>query len=348
MNKINRRKFVKYSLVSAIGAAGLYSGLTLLDTLKIGEKPVFERTVFSLGTDVSIKIFGKYSKDLPQTADLAFREIELIDDLMSVFKQNSDITRLNINAGRKEMSVDQRVIDVIVFSKLISEKSSGVFDLTVLPLLELYGLRGSSSGEDISLRSKILLSDIDYRRLEFDKDRAVAAISSERTRIDLGGIAKGYAVDRAASILKNRGIEKAVINAGGDIYAIGAPDNSEGWPIGIQHPLHENRIAAKIYIKDQSIATSGNYEKSVIIDNKKYGHLVDPKYGFMETSLLSSTVIAPAAMTSDALSTTSFLMNRNDGKSFVDDYQDCGSVFISKPADELEITFSQSVKIEKV
>jgi thiamine biosynthesis lipoprotein len=147
--------------------------------------------------------------------------------------------------------------------------------------------------------------------------------------MDLGGVAKGYAVDRAVQALRSHGIERALVNAGGDIYAMGTPEDEEGWRIGIQHPCDPRKLAAAFRVRDQAVATSGNYENAVSVNGERIGHLFDPHSGRPANPILSATVVAPSAMEADALATASFLMAEKDSRSFVNSHPRTAALLIA-------------------
>ncbi len=239
-------------------------------------------------------------------------------------------------AGSKNLTVDPLVCEVVEAAKLMGDRSDGVFDITILPLLKAYGFRNNRSNlTRIPEPEQVaeLLSKINYRQIFVDNEKQLIGLESSGAQIDLGGIAKGYAVDRAVYILRSHGIQKAIINAGGDIFAIGAPNGEEGWHIGIQHPQYPEKLAATVHIRDKAIATSGNYENFIRVNGRRYGQLFDPRTGNPSNPMLSATIVASTSMEADALSTTAFLKGQQSGYLFVQYQKNAESIFITKQSD---------------
>jgi thiamine biosynthesis lipoprotein len=197
--------------------------------------------------------------------------------------------------------------------------------------LKLYGLRDNKLVVPNRKALDATLALIDYRQINIDPEMNRIGLSKKGSAADLGGIAKGYAVDRAIAMLKNHGVERAVVNAGGEIYALGAPRDQAGWEIGIQHPARPQTLAGRITVTNRAVSTSGNYEwrwahrQDV---KKNFGHLVDATTGHMTEPVLSATIIADSTMKADALSTAVFLMGREKAEKFIASQKDVGGALI--------------------
>jgi thiamine biosynthesis lipoprotein len=165
--------------------------------------------------------------------------------------------------------------------------------------------------------------------------------------LDLGGIAKGYAVDRALAVLKSKGVSSAIIDAGGNFYAMGKPRNRECWVSGIRHPIRRDQIIARLAVTDCGVATSGNYERFVEIDGKKYCHIIDPRTGWPVEGMLSVTIVAETATAADALSTTVFVLGKEDGMDLIERLPGVeGMLLVQKPdsLEEFSILISSDLK----
>lgn len=293
------------------------------------EGELYRKTIVSMGTFVTISMSEKDAHECLPAINQALAEFRTVETLMSTFDPGSEIASVNRCAGERSVRVDARICEVVDAAKQMAARSDGLFDLTVLPLLKAYGFRDESPrvpdpGELAEARSRV-----DYRRVFVDRRACEVGIESRHTSIDLGGIAKGYAVDRAVDILRSNGVRNAVIDAGGDILAMGAPAETDGWEIGIQHPLHVDRLAARIRLRDQAIATSGNYERHVSVGMARYGHILDPRTGYPSETMLSASVIAPTALEADALSTMAFLLGRNRSIGLITEPEGARGVFIT-------------------
>lgn len=252
-----------------------------------------------LGTKCSIIAYGGNPK---KAIDAAFSEIERMDTLFSDWREDSILSRLNREGYLKETKETKEVIALIKRAVFFSEISGGCFDPTVGPLMKLWGFRGVEGRIPSSKEIKNTLSYIGYKNIVVEKD----GIRLLRGKLDLGGIAKGYAVDRATYILKKHRIKKALIDAGGNIYGFG-----KTWNIGIQDPRNKANLIGYLKIKDKGVASSGDYERFYIIDGKRYSHIMDPRTGYPKQGVMATTIIANDATTADGLSTVLFVMGKD-------------------------------------
>jgi len=337
-NQFNRRDFLKYSLSFAAGGATI---AILNPYLKIGDRIVtllnpglekpFKKSFLSMGTYVDIAIYDQNLKgNAAYILAKAEEEILAIAHLMSSFSGTSDLAKINRSAGNDHVVVDGQLCEVFQAAKEIGQATGGIFDPTILPLLNLYGLRDDHPVIPDRKALEATLALIDYRQININHNTNHVGLSKRGSAADLGGIAKGYAVDRAVATLRNHGVDRAVINAGGEIYALGAPKDQAGWEIGIQHPTRPRELAGRIIVANKAIATSGNYEWRAQSKNtnKKFGHLIDPSTGDMTEPMLSATVVTDSTMKADALSTAVFLMGYGKAEEFIASQKNVGGALI--------------------
>jgi len=226
--------------------------------------------------------------------------------LMNVHQQNSEVGALNREGYYEEVSDDTR--HVIQRANYFSERFEGAFDITVLPLLELWKESVSKSGIPMDSEINQRLELVDYRKI-FVEGRNIR-FSKRGMGITLAGVAKGYAVDKAIEAIVRCNIRHALVNAGGDIRAIGGKDDNVPWRIAIRDPRDKNRIVTTLELCDQAIATSGTYRRSL-------GDILNPKVGRPAQGVLSSTVIARTAMDADMLATCMFVLGAEKGKELI-------------------------------
>ena len=286
------------------------------------------RAHYQMGTIFEISAYGK-EEDTRRTAaaiEEAFAEIRQADQMMSDYRADSDLTRLNQNGGTGFVPVPAELYDLLQESVKYSRLTGGAFDVTSGPLVTAWHRATGQKRllSDTELRR--LLSLVGDSRLLFDDEQQAVRFDRPGVRVDLGAIAKGWAVDRAAAVLRRRGIERALISAGtSTLYAIGSPPSQQAWEIGIRHPLSEDvneaanqdegKILATVALRDEALSTSASYEKYIEIQGKKYSHLLDPRSGIPAEGMLSATVIAPTAAESDALSTGVFILGTEQAAS---------------------------------
>lgn len=270
------------------------------------EKP-FTKDTFVMGTVANVTIHGKSEEEAETIATAAFRELHSIESNLSTWKERSELSRLNRDSNGKPLLASWELYILADSSLYFSERTFGAFDITTRPLVKLWGFLGGTptlpSDADIEEALKFVGSD----KITLSKKVPRIALSPG-AQIDLAGIAKGYAVDRCADILKDHGVTSALINLGGNIYAIGAPPGKDGWTIGIRNPIDTGKLIGSFMLKNEAVATSGNYENFVEIDGKRYGHIIDPRTGRPVEHVLSVMVIASTALAADALSTGFFVL----------------------------------------
>ncbi len=265
----------------------------------------------SMGTVVEITLIGDEGGTANQAALRAFQEIKRIETLMSPWLDSSDVTRINRSAGKEWVKVSPETMEVIKKAQEISELSEGGFDITVGPLSELWRKAREKKSSPSVEHVKGKLDLVNFKNIEIDPGGKVL-LKKKGMAIDLGGIAKGYAVDRAFEILISFGYKNMIVNAGGDLRA-GGLKNNQPWSIGIQHPRDSKKILARISASDTAVATSGDYEKFFLDQGKRYHHIFNPKDGFPTNGYRSVTILCKDGMTADALATAVFVSGPEKG-----------------------------------
>ena len=260
----------------------------------------------ALGTFVTVTVIHPDISEGISAVRAAFDAVHRIHHLMNVHKQNSEVGALNREGYYEEVSDDTR--HVIQRANYFSERFEGAFDITVLPLLELWKENVSKSGIPMDSEINQRLELVDYRKI-FVEGRNIR-FSKRGMGITLAGVAKGYAVDKAVEAIVRCNIRHALVNAGGDIRAIGGKDDNVPWRIAIRDPRDKNRIVTTLELCDQAIATSGTYRRS-------FGDILNPKVGRPAQGVLSSTVIARTAMDADILATCMFVLGAEKGKELI-------------------------------
>lgn len=307
--------------------------LALLFFTRCGPEIVFEETRFALGTYVTIKAWGEPDSLLKGAVNAAFREIDRIDSLSSIFSTRSAVYQLN----QEGKIVSAELAGLIQKALEVSAKSEGAFDPTVMPLIQIWGFYDSTGHERKVPSEKGIeevLKFVDYRMIEIEAD--TIRLDLKRAKgVDLSGIAKGYAVDRAVGILREQGVEKGIVDAGGDIFCIGHKRN--GWVIGIRNPRSDNpnETIGVISVDSGAIATSGDYENFFELDGVRYHHLIDPATGMPARGAISATIIAPTATQADAWATALFVMGEK-GIAILDSLDDLEGMIVLKDGEVIK------------
>lgn len=246
--------------------------------------------------------------------DAAVAEIQRIEKLLTTFKDDSDTNRINSKAGIGPVKVEKEVVELIIRCLKISEITQGSFDISYGSIdKRLWNFDQSMTSLPDAATAKKSVRLINYKNVIVSKKDSTVFLKEKGMRIGFGGIGKGYAAEKAKNILQGMGIQSGIVNAAGDLSAWGLQANGEPWTIGIADPDVKHHPFSCLNITDTAIATSGNYEKNVVIDGKKYSHTIDPKTGFPVSGIKSVTIVAPNAELADALATPVMVMGITAG-----------------------------------
>jgi thiamine biosynthesis lipoprotein len=269
----------------------------------------YEATRLSMASVYAIEAYGPDAERLPGIVSEAFDEVDRIDRLMSHYKADSALSRLNRSAAQQPVSVEPELFDLIAEAMRHSRDSNGAFDITVGPLMKAWGFFRDEGRIPSPEALAAARRHVGYAHVQLRRESHSIAFDAEGVELDLGGIAKGYAVDRAATVLRQRGVPAALISAGGSsIYAIGAPPAQDGWEVAIQDPLDSRKMARTVRISDRAVSVSGRGEKSFESDGVTYSHIMDPRTGVPVQGMLSVTVLTTTATAGDALDNALFVL----------------------------------------
>lgn len=264
---------------------------------------------FLMGTIFEITARHSNIAQSREAMQFAFEEIVRIDNLLSSYIEGSEISKINRNAGLERVIVSSETFEILRRAMKYSHNSNGAFDVSVGPLIRLWGF---NHDEEVQFpeKSKIdsLLYFVDFRNIILNEKENSVFLQKKGMELDLGGIAKGYAVDQAAQILKRYGINHFIINGGGDIFVAGVKQENKKWVIGVQHPRNLNNMIATMQLSNFAVATSGDYQRFKIINEQRYHHILNPKTGYPANNYQSVTVLAPTAEEADFFATSIFLV----------------------------------------
>jgi thiamine biosynthesis lipoprotein len=258
-----------------------------------------------MGTSVVAEVWSTDADKAHRGIAAVMREMHRIDDLMSPFKADSELSLVNHEAADHPVKISRELFNLIDRSLYFSRISGGAFDITFSSVGYMYDYREGIAPTDAEIKKA--LPGINYRHLMLDRGASTIKFQREGTRIDLGGIAKGYAVDNCIAILSKMGFRQALVTAGGDSRILG-DKHGKPWMTGIRDPRRKDASAVVIPLSNTAISTSGDYERYFIRDGVRYHHILNPKTGKSVRGTRSATVIGPDATTTDALSTTLFVL----------------------------------------
>ena len=261
-----------------------------------------EESVDAMGTTFSVVTYGPDRFKMQASVELAFDEVRRLDQLLSNYRPSSEWSEVNRYAADRPVKVSRELLDLLAACVRYSEVSEGAFDITVGPLMRVWGFYKGSGRFPHRAEIKGALARVGYRNIELNRGNQTVSFRKRGVEMDPGGIGKGYAVDRMVETLKQNGITSALITAGSSsIYGLGIPDGEpRGWHVMIRHPKNANETAAEVFLRNESMSTSGNYEKFFRVRNTMYSHIMDPRSGYPAQGTISVSVIAPKTLDSEA------------------------------------------------
>lgn len=292
------------------------------------EANILQQSRIIMGTNVEIIVSHTDPRQAMIGIAEAFQEIEKVDRLMSTYHQDSEVSELNRQAGQKACRVSADTLAVIERAIYFSHLSRGAFDITIAPLSRLWDIKLQKIPAAESIKKAI--RKIGYQKIKIKSASSEVFLSAPGMAIDLGAIAKGYAVDKACAALAKRGLVNYLVNAGGDLRGQGEKGKSQPWVIGLKHPRLKDELIAKIHLSAAALATSGDYEKFFIKNGERYHHLLDPFTGQPAQKCQSVTIMAPCAMDADALATTLFILGPDQGFALIAKLPDIHALIVDR------------------
>ncbi|HPT34560.1 MAG TPA: FAD:protein FMN transferase [Bacillota bacterium] len=271
-----------------------------------------------MGTDVRLEFQCPSYQKAQQIKEQVFAEREELERIFSSRLEESELARVNGRAGQAPVKVKPELLQVVEQALYGSELTGGAFDPTVAPLLECWGFLDGQYNVPSPAELREALELVDYRLVKLDLEQETIFLEREGMALDLGGIAKGYIIDRALDILAENGIKHGFINAGGDIGILGGKPDGTPWRIGVRHPRDAEELVAVLNLSSGAVVTSGDYQRFFERGGQRYHHIIDPESGQPARQLISVTVTAPTAMQADMLSTAIFVLGPERGLKLVE------------------------------
>ena len=271
-----------------------------------------EKSTDAMGATFSVALYGTDGASMEAAADAALAEAHRLDALLSNYKPDSEWSLVNRTAAGKPVKVSAELFQLIAACQEYSRESEGSFDITVGPLMKIWGFYKGSGHLAPQSEVETALGKIGYRHVHLDAATQSIWFDIQGVELDPGGIGKGYAVDRMVEVLKREGVTRALV-AGSDssIYGLGTPpDEPRGWEVSIRDPRNSRRSVTQVYLKDMSLSTSGSYEKFFHADGRTYSHLMDPRTGYPAQGTVSVSVVAKRTIDSEAWAKPYFVNGR--------------------------------------
>ena len=283
----------------------------------------YQESRFLLYTTTEIQVLSNNKLKAEKAINAAFTRIKQIEKEMNLFDPQSELAKINVTAYEKEVALSEDMFDILTLAINGSKKTNGAFDITVRPLSKLYGFGSNTKQLPTNKEIKESLSLVGYHLIKLDSDKKTIRFLKKGVQLDLGGIAKGYAVDEAVKVLINHGIKNALVNAGGSsIYGLGT-NQGQPWQIAIRDPKNKDKTTEKVLkLHNQGLSTSGDYEQFFMAGKNKISHIFDPLTGQpanLETKTHSVTIIANTATEAEILTKACFIFGPEKTKQLIKD-----------------------------
>lgn len=317
----------------------LSSACSMINRKTDSQKDTYSTEFFAMNTVMYIEAAGEDSEEAVLAGCEKIYELEA---MLSRTDPKSEISKLNAEAGVREVTVSEETFQLLNNAVLVCQDTGGAFDITIAPIMDLWGFSGSEYRVPEAEEIAETLGVVDYNGLVLDPTDFGVLFAGKGMSVDLGAIAKGYASDCVLEIMKGFDIDSALINLGGNVCVYGRKSSGEGFRVAIADPTHPTTYAGILEVSDLSIITSGGYERYFEEDGKRYIHIMDPKTGKpAESDLLSVSIVGPDGIRCDALSTALFVMGKEAAIEYWRDHRDFGCILV---VSETEVLASRDLE----
>jgi thiamine biosynthesis lipoprotein len=279
-----------------------------------------------MGTRIYVELWADDDAKGEAAIDAVMNEMRHIDDSMSTYKSTSEVSKVNAQAGQQAVPISSELFNLLSTALEYSRITEGAFDITYASVGYLYDFRERKRPSEEQI--KAALPAVNYKHVALDSAAQTVRFSQSGVRIDLGGIAKGYSVDRGIDILRALGFTHALVNAGGDSRVMG-DRFGRPWIVGIRHPDHPDEVITRIPLVDAAFSTSGDYERFFDENGVRYHHIIDPHTGHSASKVRSATIIAPTATRTDGLSKTAFVLGPEEALRIYNQLDDVDAVLVT-------------------
>ena len=321
----------------------IFGSLFLLSIAICSSQEVYKRTLKLMGSRFDITIIANDKEQGNKFLDLAVTEISRIEKLISSWDQYSQTSSINKNAGIEPVIVDTELFNLIKRSIQLSRLTEGAFDISYASMDRIWKYDGSMRMMPSKLVIENSVAKVGFENIILNEETRSVFLKLKGMKIGFGAIGKGYAADRAKILLKQKGVRGGIVNASGDMNTWGKQLNGDDWKVGITNPLNKNKIFALLPVHEKAVVTSGNYEKYVSFNGKRYSHIIDPRTGYPSSGIVSTSVFAPSAELADALATSIFVMGTEVGLDFVNQLKGIECIIVD---DSGKVHYSKNIDIK--
>lgn len=301
-----------------------------------------KRTTLLMGGRFDISIVANDSLTAEQNINEVIAEINRIENRISDWKPDSQVSQVNQNAGIKPVKVDREVFELTQRAIKLSQLTNGAFDISFAAMDRIWKFDGSMTTMPTKEAISKSVEKVGYKNIILDSIQSTIFLKLKGMKIGFGALGEGYATDRCRDIMLAKGIKSGIVNASGDMTTWGKQSNGKDWNIGITNPFHPDDVFAVVPLNEGAVTTSGSYEKFVILNGKRFSHIINPATGYPATGLCSVTVFGPKAEIANGFSTSLMVMGRKAGIDLINKYPDYSCIMIT---DSGKIIKSKNFKI---
>nr|WP_322623204.1 FAD:protein FMN transferase [uncultured Flavobacterium sp.] len=331
MKRNNFKIFVYLTLLVVCGFSGFAQVLK-------------QRTVKLMGSRFDITIVAKEATEAEAYIDTAIIEITRIENLISEWRSKTQVSEINRNAGIAPVKVDKELLDLTERALYFSKITDGAFDISFAAMDKIWQFDESMTEIPSAEAVKKSVEKVGYQNIIIDKVNSTIFLKLPGMKIGFGSIGKGYAADKTKELLVSKGVKAGIINASGDMNTWGTQPDGKPWTVGITNPINKNKVFAVFPLKESAIVTSGSYEKYVMINGKRYTHIINPKTGYPVTGVSSVTVMAPSAEMANGFSTSIMVLGKDVGLNLIEQFPQLRCVIVT---DNGEVFASKNVDLKK-
>ncbi|MEO8237888.1 MAG: FAD:protein FMN transferase [Flavobacterium sp.] len=288
-----------------------------------------KRTTLLMGGRFDITVIAKDSLTAVNSIDAIIAEITRIENLISDWKPTSQVSEVNRNAGISSVKVDREVFELTQRAIKLSEITNGAFDVSFAAMDKIWKFDGSMTEMPSAEAIKKSVEKVGYKNIILDSVQSTIFLKLKGMKIGFGALGEGYATDRCRDIMVTKGIKSGIVNASGDMTTWGKQTDGSDWNIGITNPFHPDDVFAAVPLNEGAVTTSGSYEKFVVLNGKRFSHIINPATGYPATGLCSVTVFGPKAEIANGFSTSLMVMGRKAGMDLINKYPDYSWIMIT-------------------
>lgn len=303
-----------------------------------------KRTTLLMGGRFDITIVANDSAQAEMNIDTVIGEITRIEMLISDWKPASQISQVNANAGIRPMRVDPEVFELTERAVELSKLTNGAFDISFAAMDRIWKFDGSMTAMPTPEAIKKSVEKVGYQDIVLDKETSTIFLKNKGMKIGFGALGEGYAADKCRDMMFTKGIKAGIVNGSGDMSTWGKQPDGKDWIIGINDPIHRDKIFAVVPLRQGAVVTSGNYEKFVVFNGKRYSHIINPATGYPATGLSSVTIFGPSAEKANGFSTSLMVLGKQAGLELINRFPDFSCIMIT---DDGKVFTSKNFDISK-